>query len=290
MAYGVNAPFGLRPFSSISGGAWTEKTNQYQILASADGLVTYARAIFTGDLVVWGTSISGAAPTGGAGTIAVYNPNYADGAPATFAGVGAATAIGVFLGCEYTLPTGVVVKSPYWPGATTAVLAGSTIKANVIDDPDVVYDVQVSTNIDAAGNAFVGSPLFPNTNATGAGAFNRFGSFGRNFAFMSGGGTNFTTVANPRGGFYTNNPLTGDPRTGQSGFYLCVDTSTVAANDHDYLKNTTTLPLRALGYSPNVQNIAAPGLTMGTTPFLNVLVTLNNPVYAVGSAPTVYIA
>lgn len=289
MAYGVNAPFGLRPISSINGGSWTEKTNEYYILASANGLTTYTQPIFTGDLVVWGTSVGNAAATGGAGTIAVYDPNYADAAPATFAGVGTATAIGVFQGCEYTLPTGVLVKSPYWPG-NTPVMAGSVIKASVIDDPTVVYDVQVSTNIDAAANAFVGRPYFPNTNATGGAPFRRFGSFGRNFALMIGGGTNFTAVENPRGGFYTNNPLTGNTRTGQSGFYLCADTSTVAANDHDYFKDVTTLPLRALGYTQNPSNIAAPGRTMATTPFLNVRVTLNNPVYAVGSLPTVYIA
>ena len=31
MAYGVNAPFGLRPLCSINGGSWTEKTNEYNI-------------------------------------------------------------------------------------------------------------------------------------------------------------------------------------------------------------------------------------------------------------------
>ena len=47
MAYGVNAPFGLRPISSINGGSWTEKVNEYFISASADGVTTYASNIFT---------------------------------------------------------------------------------------------------------------------------------------------------------------------------------------------------------------------------------------------------
>lgn len=290
MAYGVNAPFGLRPLSSINGGSWTEKTNEYYILASADGLTTYGQSIFTGDLVVWGTSRGNLAPTGGIGTIAVYTPNFNNAVPSTFNGTGLATALGVFQGCEYITPTGTLVKSPYWPASTT-VMPGSIIKASVIDDPTVVYDVQVSTNKDANAAAFVGNPIFPNTNGTGGGAFRYTGSFGRNFAFMIGGGAGFTTVPNPRGGFYTNNPTTGNTRTGQSGFYLCVDTSTAAGyDDHDYFKDVTTLPLRALGYTQNPNNIAAPGLTMATTPFLNVRVTLNNPVYAVGSLPTVYIA
>jgi hypothetical protein len=290
MAYGVNAPFGLRPLNSINGGSWTEKTNEYYIYASPNGATTYGSSIFTGDLVVWGTSIA-AAPqtTGGLGTIAVYTPNFTDGTPSIFPLTGTATAIGVFQGCEYITPTGTLVKSPYWP-ASTVVMQGSVIKASVIDDPTVIYDVQVSTNINANAAAFIGNPIFPNTNVIGGAPFPLTGSFGRNFGFMIGGGTNFTTVPNPRGGFYTNNPTSGDTRTGQSGFYLCVDTSTVAANNHDYNKNVTTLPLRALGYTQNANNIPAPGLTMATTPFLNVRVTLNNPVYAVGSAPTVYVA
>lgn len=54
MAYGVNAPFGLRPSSSINGGSWTEKVNEYFISASADGNTTYASNIFTGDPVIFG--------------------------------------------------------------------------------------------------------------------------------------------------------------------------------------------------------------------------------------------
>jgi hypothetical protein len=46
MAYGVNAPFGLQPISSISGGSWTEKVNEYYIYASADGATTYGDIYF----------------------------------------------------------------------------------------------------------------------------------------------------------------------------------------------------------------------------------------------------
>lgn len=297
MAYGVNAPFGLRPISSITGGSWTEKVNEYFIYASADGTVTYANSIFTGDPVVWATSNGGTAANGIAGTIAVYNPDYTDGTPATFPGTGAAPILGVFMGCEYlstVTGTNNLIKSAYWPGGGAQVVPGTFIKAYVIDDPNVVYDVQVSTNIAANGNAFVGNPIFPNTNATGGAPFAHAGSFGSNFALMVGGGGNFQTVVNAyttiTGNTYANNPATGSTLTGQSAFYLCVDTSTVAHNNHDYNKNVVTLPLRALGYTQNPNNIAATGLTMATTPFLNVRVTINNPVYAIGSAPTVYIA
>ena len=71
MAYGVNAPFGLRPISSINGGSWTEKVNEYFISASADGATTYASNIFTGDPVIFNP----AAANQGGGTIARYGFN-----------------------------------------------------------------------------------------------------------------------------------------------------------------------------------------------------------------------
>lgn len=289
MAYGVNAPFGLRPLCSINGGSWTEKTNEYYIYASADGTTTYNTSIFTGDPVVWATSVGGTAAAGKIGTIARYPVTFTDATPSTFSVV---PVLGVFMGCEYLSVvngTNNLIKSAYWP-AGSQVVPGTTIKAYVIDDPNVVYDIQVSTHINADANAFVGNPIFPNTNATGGAPFALAGSFGRNFALNIGGGTNFTTVANPRGGTYTNNPVSGSTLTGQSAFYLDVDTSTGAANNHDYNKNVVTLPLRALGYTKNPNNVAAPTLTLATTPFLNVMVTINNPAYAIGSLPTVYIA
>jgi hypothetical protein len=306
MAYGQNAPFGLRPIATIHGGSWTEKVNEYYIYASADGLTTYQNSIFTGDPVVCATSIGGTAANGKIGTIAVYNPNYADGTPATFAGTGTAATLGVFMGCEYlstVTGTNNLIKSPFWPGATQ-VQPGSVIKAYVLDDPSVIYDIQVSTNIAAAGNVFVGNPVFPNTNANGGAPFNQAGGPGRNFALGIGGGGNFGTVqatigAGPAEDIgYSDNPAHGSTLTGQSAFYLNVDTSTAAGyNTHDYLKNSATLPLRALGYTQDVRNVPAaivPGNnvqpTMQNTPFINVRVTLNNAVYAVGSTPTIYVA
>jgi hypothetical protein len=293
MAYGQNAPFGLQPVCSINGGSWTEKVNEYEIYASADGATTYNASIFTGDPVRWGTSVGGTAAAGKIGTIIRWDPVFADGAPSTWNANVALPILGVFMGCRYyssNISTNNLVQSAYWPAATQ-VQPGTTITALILDDPNVVYNIQVSSSINAAANAFVGRPYFPNTNATGGAPYALAGSFGRNFALNIGGGTNFDTVnLNAVNAGYANNPTAGSRLTGQSAFYLDVDTSTVAANDHDYNKNAATLPLRALGYTDNPKNVAAPGLTMGTTPFLNVLVTLNQPVYAIGSAPTVYVA
>jgi hypothetical protein len=297
MAYGVNAPFGLRPFCSINGGSWTEKVNEYYIYTSADGTTTYPNSIFTGDPVVWGTSVAATVADGITGTIAVYSPTYTDGTPSTFSTV---PILGVFMGCEYlSVVNGVnnLIKSAYWPGGAQ-VVPGTVIKAFVLDDPNVVYDVQISTHCAATiGNTFSASPTFPNVNAT-AGLL-LYGNFGSNFALNIGGGTGFTAIPNlglGGGTPYANNPATGNTRTGQSGFYLDVNTGAttavppVAALTHDYSKQVNTLPLRALKYTPNPNNIAAPGLTMATTPFINVLVTINNPAYAIGSAPTVIVA
>lgn len=256
MAYGTNAPFGLRPFSSISGGSWTEKTNEYYIYASADGLTTYANPIFTGDPVVF-------APTLAQGNnIAVYLPVRTVAAPGTYS---ALPLLGVFQGCEYTLPNGTLVKSPYWAGGT-AVRAGSVIKCLVIDDPDVVYDIQVSTPGDVLANA-----RFPTVNAT---ATTYPAWFGRNLALDVGNDLD----PNPHLNVF--NPATGSTLTGQSAFYAVASSGT-ATNPltNDYLKTTATLPLKVLGYTPNPNNIAQPGLTMATTPFLNVRVTINNHVF-----------
>lgn len=296
MAYGTNAPFGARPLNSIAGGSWTEKVNEYEIYASADGVTTYASSIFTGDFVQWGTSLAASLPTNGAiGTIALYAPGFTDGTPSTFSTV---PVLGIFMGCVYQTANAVsstpTQVSPYWP-ASTQVKAGTKIKAYILDDPNVLLDIQVSTHINAAAAAFVGSPDFPNTNTTGGAPYALAGSFGRNFGVNVGGGTNFNTVPTPTNtvdnpSFYANNPATGSTITGQSAMYLDVDTSTVAANTHDYAKNLTTLPLKAVFYTKNPLNVAAPTLTMDTTPFLNVTCIINNHVYGKGSTPPVYVA
>ena len=282
MAYGVNAPFGLRPISSINGGSWTEKTNEYYISASADGATTYLKNIFTGDPVVWITQKNYY------GTIAVYNPDFQDNDPSTFSDQ---SILGVFQGCEYTDTTGKLVQSAYWPGGTN-VLAGTKIKAFIIDDPNVVYDIQVSVHKNAVDNAFISSPNFP----AASDVDERAGSFGGNFALNIGGGTNFNTItlnggpANENNPFigYANNPASGDTRTGQSAFYLEASTSNdLNTGTNDYNKasiDSIDLPLKAIGYTLDPRNVAGKNyngepLTMDTTPFLNVRVLINNHVY-----------
>lgn len=290
MAYGVNAPFGLRPISSITGGSWTEKVNEYYIYTDPNGTNSYNVSIFTGDPVVFtptAANITGNPNVGG--FITRYLPAFTDGTPSTFS---ALPLLGVFVGCEYTSVvngTNSLIKSAFWP-AGTAVVPGTLIKAFVIDDPNVVYDIQVSTHCNnAAGNLFSVNPVFPNQNATAA----YKGAFGSNFALNVGGGNFSTGPINPATGLvYPSNPADGSTLTGQSAFYLDVSTAATTANPpvadatHDYSKVTATLPLKAIGWTQDPRNIAATGLTMATTPFLNVRVLINNHVYGHNVAGT----
>lgn len=280
MAYGVNAPFGLRAISSITGGSWTEKVNEYYIYASADGATTYGTSIFTDDPVVFTPTAANIA-VNPYGFITRYLPAFGDGTPSTFSEL---PLLGTFKGCQYTLPNGTLIKSPYW-AAGTVVQAGSTIKCWVLDDPNVVFDVQVSTSKNGNGDAFVAFPTFPNLNGAYAAGKNGFGG---NFALNVGGGNFSGGPNNPATGLkYPSNPATGNTLTGQSAFYLDVNTSTANGyNNHDYSKLVATLPLKAIGWTENPQNIAAPGQTMSTTPFLNVRVIINNHVYGHNTAGT----
>ena len=253
MANGVNAPFGLRPLNSINGGSWTEKLNTYYISTSTDGQTTYASNIFTGDPVVWNPT----AANNGAGTIARYAFN-SEGIDAD----NAVPILGVFMGCEYILPSGTVVntlgKSAYWP-ASTIVARGSQIKAFVLDDPSSVFDIQVSTWTNTLADA-----VFLE------------GGFGGNWGLGLGGGAfPGTTPANP---------ADGTTLTGQSGAYLA---RVFATNTPAY--TTVTLPLKAIGWTLNPNNLSKitdyPGAN--ATPFANVRVMINNHVYKVGTLGTV---
>ena len=245
MAYGVNAPFGLRPISSINGGSWTEKTNEYYISASADGATTYASNVFTGDPVIFNP----AAANQGGGTIARYGFN-TDGD----AGTNNVSVVGVFAGCRYTDINGKLVQSAYWP-ASTRVQAGTQIIAFVIDDPSVVYDIQVSTWTDELNDARF-----------------TYNMVGRNFGLgLGGGGANLAP----------NNPVDGNTRTGEYGVFLA---TTFTANNIDY--TTATLPLKVIGYTLEPDNLNKPiGYTQDatTSPFLNVRVMINNHAFKAGT-------
>ena len=115
--------FGLRPSRMLGGTPFNNSQNRYRILKN------YGTAIFQGDLVKAATD----------GTI-------------QRAGATDFPVVGVFNGVFYTDPT---TQKPtfknYYPGAISA----NDIIANVIDDPNVVYEIK-------ADETFANSDLFAN--------------------------------------------------------------------------------------------------------------------------------
>jgi hypothetical protein len=262
MAYGVNAPFGLKPLSSISGGTWVEKTNEYYIYNDLTTGAGYASSIFSGDLVIWNpTAASVLSPFP---TIAPYTPDTATVANNII------PVLGVFVGCQYYSPTNPrkFINSSYWP-ANTQVVPGTTVKAYVIDDPDVVWAIQASTATNVANDARFGGVV--NGPATPA-------YCGQNFAHGLGAGG---------GNLVPNNPVSGSTFTGLSGMYLNL-VGTTATN-----RTNATLPLKVLGLSQNVDNDPifepAGGAIAPYTivrQFLTLMATINNHVYRAGSGGT----
>jgi hypothetical protein len=299
MSYGTNAPQGLQPISSVAAGSYTQKMGPYFISSTTTAGVTtgYGTSIFTGDPVVFNTLNTAATFSDTSGTIALYNPTYADGTPSTFA---QAPILGVFAGCRYIAPTGELKESKYWP-ASTIVQTGSFIEAFVMDDPYAEFDIQISTSINAATNKFAGNliPALPIHNPAGNNAQATLAAnFGSNFALNIGGGTNFDTIFNTAAGdlTYANNPASGNIISGMSAYYLDVTTPTGGTLTHDYNKTLATLPLKAIGYVQNPENLIprpntadplnAP--TLANTAFLNVRVMINNHVYKAGTLGTIF--
>lgn len=105
----TNAPLGLRPVRTLDGGYIIQ--NEYSIATD------YTTAIYSGDVVEMtgtGKNVTKAAATN------VDN-------------------LGVFVGVSYTDANGKNVFSRYWPGVSDG---KANIKAFVVDDPSVVFEVQ----------------------------------------------------------------------------------------------------------------------------------------------------
>jgi hypothetical protein len=191
MAYGTNAPFGLRPRYMLSGATWNDQTSEYTIISG------YGTSLFTGDPVQF-------LNTGGIG-IAV-------------GGVAGAqsTTLGVFMGCTYTL-NNTYVFSPYWPGGTVPDNAGNAV-AYIADDPNIVYDIQCSSIVNA-------NTANPNIAVA---------DIGLNSNFAVGG---------------TGNPAAGSTLSGQSAYYLSFEGLTPGTS--------ATLNLKLLRFTPDPRNLPA---------------------------------
>lgn len=322
MAYGVNAPFGLRPYGHLNGGADDIRTNSNYVID-----VVTATTLNKGDPVIFAPAIDDSAVgvyyKGGKSTITRYNPTVTLAAANTQTTLAAGTnppIVGIFQGCEYWV-NGTYYNQEYWVEGTPAT---SEVKAYVIDDPNVIWDVQLSTWLgsdQAAQTQFLVLPCMQLQNATwpntGVAAANPIAAnsaiIGSNLALLTGKGpdgavaggtTSLTTIQSWNGtgaviAGYADNPIVGGAgyTLGISTFYACPSlagtsaTSSVADGRNEYERDAT-IPFKVLGFTQDPRNVPAlygqpANGTVGTyfnTPFLNVYGIINNHAFRPGIA------
>jgi hypothetical protein len=123
------APYGLRPVKRADGMPYAGATSQYLIDPAGE-----ATNLFYGQVVIIGAD----------GYIALATGTGSDLTTNSISGTTGVGAIGVFVGCEYVNSSGQLVQAQFYPSGTAN---GGTIKAYVVDDPNVLFQAQ----LDASG-------------------------------------------------------------------------------------------------------------------------------------------
>lgn len=226
MSYGINNPFGgLIPKINLSGHADGNKVSFYRISPVLEDGAANNVKIYAGDAVKLPVMTAVANPSLNMGTI-VPSLTLNGGAAATQK---ATLPMGVFLGCNYTDLTGKSQYSKYFPGVS-AIMPNTPIYAEVNDDPNLIFSVQISTstalNITTdAGKDLVTFRDLPLNRGTAG------NMIGKN-AKLGIGGVDFDAATLALG--YTSNPNEGDINKG-SAYYLDGSTITylAAGNDND---------------------------------------------------------
>ena len=121
------APYGLKPVKRADGMPYAGATSQYLIDPAGE-----ATNIFNGQVVIIGAD----------GYIALATGTGADLTSNSISGTSGVGAIGVFVGCEYVNAQGQVIHSQYYPSGYAAP-TGTSIKAYVVDDPNVLFQAQL---------------------------------------------------------------------------------------------------------------------------------------------------
>lgn len=119
------APYGLRPVKRADGMPYAGATSQYLIDPAGE-----ATNLFYGQVVIIGAD----------GFIALATGTGSDLTTNSISGTTGVGAIGVFVGCEYVNSSGQLVQAQYYPSGTAN---GGTIKAYVVDDPNVLFQAQL---------------------------------------------------------------------------------------------------------------------------------------------------
>lgn len=332
MAYGVNSPFGLRPYGHLISGVNDIKVNSnYTISANSQSLNKGDPVMYTPQGAQYAVVPNGY--QGKQAEIMLYYPTVTlqqAGTPTTIAvqnGVVGQSIVGVFQGCEYYTPNGTYVAQEYWQSGTAT--NGRPVIASIIDDPYVIYDIQLGTYMGSllpTGTQFLTLPAlsiqagtWPNTGAVPNASTQTIANsavIGSNIALMTGTSipgpnngvnntlTNITLNGLPAG--IKDNPLMANQGTalgnpwGISTFYACPTITACLAgqagpaviNGANEYERTATTALKVIGYTPDPRNIpGAYGYGQGNnvpgnyfnTPFLNVLVTINNHINKAGT-------
>ena len=147
------APYGLKPVKRADGMPYAGATSQYLIDPAGE-----ATNLFYGQVVIIGAD----------GYIALSTATGADITTNNLGGNGLG-AIGVFVGCEYVNSSGQLVQAQYYPTGTSN---GDAIKAYVVDDPNVLFQVQADGAMDQSdigANTFFAAVQSTSTGSTTTG-------------------------------------------------------------------------------------------------------------------------
>jgi hypothetical protein len=251
MAYPtIDRPYGLEPVNLIGGQVFAGSTRMVPI-ASA-----YGTSIFNGDLVQL-------TATGTAIVTSTTVPSTSQAAQAAVPGT-----VGVFLGCEYSPPSGPIfgkIRQQYWPAGTVA----QDAVAYVLDDPDAIFKAAVLTQTGAT-NANTGTTI----------GFMSQAFVGTNAYFVTGNGGS-TATGNSLAGVTGNTPGasngTGNVRK---------DNSTTAPFRIVQLVSDTasTVTTALTGAAPSGATLLTVGSTTGVFPGMQVII----PAATAGGAQGLY--
>ena len=149
------APYGLRPVKRADGMPYAGATSQYLIDPAGE-----ATNLFYGQVVHIGAD----------GYIALSTATGADATTNAFpTGTTLTGSLGVFVGCEYVNSSGKLVQAQYYPSGTSN---GDAIKAYVVDDPNVLFQVQADGAMDQSdigANTFFAAAQSTSTGSTTTG-------------------------------------------------------------------------------------------------------------------------
>ena len=155
MSYGKNSPFGLKVYGHQIGGTDDIKVNNnYTISANSELLNKGDPVMYVPQSAQYNVTAGGyqgkeaeimlyrpVVDLTAAGNATIIQPaNGGEGQPI----------VGVFQSCEYYEPNGTYVSREYWvPGTPTN---GKPVIASIIDDPYVIFDIQLGTYLGANAN------------------------------------------------------------------------------------------------------------------------------------------